>query len=328
MDVIWGPLILYTIVMLVIDVIVSSVLATNYGSKSWKTAAGNGCVSIIEGVIAFAISTSYAESYRTADKWLYGYFIIMAIAGVIIGVVYWIVGLARKAESDSQEEMSIPYGMPVGASTQRARVTVSEVGMGKVRFQLEDGRELHLVTSLNNYRVGETGMLIWQGNRIVSFDRLAVSAVATKPVEEKKTQTMQLIKCPICKTQQKAGRRICFRCGHMFTPEEANPKLTETVEKEENSERKNCPDCGAQLQVGMSFCICCGKALKQENCGWQVFCHNCGTKQVYGNGKCIACGTQLVKLQPEYVFCYKCGKKQEHGSGKCVACGTELVKDN
>lgn len=284
-----------------IEVIIGIAMASKYGKNSWQAHSVNGVAFAADAIIAFAIGASFADSYYYED--VYTMYVVVAVICLIVGIVSFAIAATKKKEADEEEE--IPSRIPYSGPQMRARAEVIEVRTGKTGFRLDNGQMMLLNTYVNNYRVGETGMLIWQGNRVVSFDRMQAPAMQpgrpVAPVQPGQSGTsMQLIRCPKCNTQQKAGRRICFQCGYTFTPEESNPKpaAPETAQQpaaQPAAQGVNnfCIACGAKILPEMKFCAGCGKPLTPPEP--VVFCHNCGTKQTYGDGKCTSCGTQLIK---------------------------------
>lgn len=175
-----------------------------------------------------------------------------------------------------------------------SNVKKNEEGKIVAEFALTDGRIISYVVKSGTYKIGQSGVVTCRGSEIVSF-AVAPSFSPFESTPQRTESAKQYIKCPICETEQLAGRRICFRCGHTFTEAESSPSVTGQQKKLPETENRLCPDCGAQLQEDMRFCAHCGKAMKRENSAQQVFCHNCGKKQPYGKGKCINCGTELAK---------------------------------
>ncbi len=79
---------------------------------------------------------------------------------------------------------------------------------------------------------------------------------------EEKAQTEAVVVCPACGKQLRPGARFCTACGRKFTEDKpqaapAAASAAGSVAASEESVRV-CPNCGRQLRAGAKFCTGCG----------------------------------------------------------------------
>jgi membrane protease subunit (stomatin/prohibitin family) len=86
-------------------------------------------------------------------------------------------------------------------------------------------------------------------------------------------QPQQVVLCPTCGSQNRAGQKFCGNCGASLMP-------VRTVK---------CPSCQADNPENLKFCGNCGKPLHQA----EVSCPKCGTKNPAGTKFCGNCGEKL-----------------------------------
>lgn len=142
-------------------------------------------------------------------------FVVLIGVAIVFGIIFAVAKKSRDAENDAcpiyesyakviDRQVPPPNYIP----------SLSELW---VMFEVDDGSRRQLITKGTDiYVVGDEGMLVWQGKKVIRFSR------GEKPQEESNTTVNSTLitsgnkACPKCNAVQRADRAVCLRCGAKF----------------------------------------------------------------------------------------------------------------
>lgn len=100
-------------------------------------------------------------------------FFALVIAMFVIAAVLWIIVAVMKKKEDD-ENNSQPVMTRKAKLVDKQQVAAGDIIIGQIwtLFELEDGVRIRLNAKVqNSLVVGDSGLLTWQGKRIIKFER-------------------------------------------------------------------------------------------------------------------------------------------------------------